>query len=682
MSRSLAPFATTMNLEASLRLRIYPLAAMWTLAAFPGAAQNGVSWVGIEGYANYHAAGVIVTVSGDDDFDASVALEWRLPGDPLFAPAHPAVRIDATHFVGSLFALQPGTGYDVRATLNDPDGVTGGPSAQLVVTTRTEVFPEPSLRTLYVSPTGSNSNPGTDPGAPLETIQHAADLAQPGDLILIQPGVYRESVTVPTSGTASQPIVFRGAAAGAVLDGADAAVLAGVTWVSEGNGLWSRVLGFSTGHVVTDQGRLFRYSSLADLEALGAGAPGGFFFDGSTLFVRNADGSSPATRQMHVARLENGFSLDGRSHVRIENLEIRHYGAGDYGKGVYLRFSSDCVIRTSRIHEVGSAGVWIKGGERNTVENNELCDTSIYGWPWPYTKGSSAENNAVALTDNPGRGNVIRRNTIRGFFNGMGPCGSSPPTTGFTTETDVYENVFSEHNDAAVEPEGYCSNVRIWGNRIGDVHMAFAVAPAAPGPTWILRNVAFNFGNSRTSQSDGYTASALKINSGYATPIGPLFLYHNTFLTEAPGTDALALLNPGESTYLVARNNVFAGTQYVLYKVNPIILDFDWDALHTTDPVRFVKWEGADHADLAALRNAEGQEINGLQAAPILADPAGGDFTPQAGSALVDHGLVLPGINDSFEGSAPDIGAIEYGSPLFTDGFESGDVTAWSLSVP
>ncbi len=655
----------------------FPVVWLFLATALPGVAQNTVSLVDASGHANFHAAGIVVVVDGDDDFDASVSLERRSPSGQTFVPAHPAVRIDATHFVGSLFDLEPSTGYAVRLNLTDPDGVTGVSQVEFVVDTRSDIFPEPSVRTLYVSPSGNNSNLGTDPGAPLETIQHAADLSQPGDLILIQPGTYRESVTVPTSGTAAQPIVFRGAAAGAVLDGADETVLGGVAWTPVGTGVHSHSLGFSTGHVVTDQGRLFRYSSLADLGALGAGAPGGFFFDGSTLFVKNADGSSPATRQMHVARLENGFYLDGRSHVRIENLEIRHFGAGDYGKGVYLRFSSDCVIRTSRIHEIGSAGVWIKGGERNTVENNEFWDTSIFDWPWPYTKASSAENNAVALTDNPGRGNVIRRNAIRGFFNGMGPCGSSPPPTGFTTETDVYENKFSEHTDDAIEPEGYCSNVRIWGNRIEDVHMAFAVAPAAPGPTWIIRNVAYNFGNSRTSQTDGYTASALKINSGYATPIGPLFLYHNTFLTEAPGTDALALLNPGESTYLVARNNVFAGTQYAIYKVNPITLDLDWDDLHTADAGRFVRWDGAVLADLQALQLFAGQEPNGLSAPPLLRDPSGGDFAPLAASPLINRGLTIPGINDGFGGAAPDIGAVEYGAPLFADGFESGDLTAW-----
>lgn len=654
---------------------------LWTISV-PVLAQQYVGLIGFDHHSNFHAAGAVVTIWGDDNFNSVVNFELKEPGSTSYHPVHPGVRVDATRFVVSFFGLEPGASYDIIMTLADPDGVAGAAWVQFSIDTRSDQFQEPALRTLHVSPTGDDSNPGTDPQNPLQTIQRAADLAQPGDLVLIGPGVYRESVTVPTSGTATHPIVFRGSAPDAIIDGADETIFNGVTWAAEGNGIWSRVSGFGTGHVVTDQGRLFRYDSLPELGSLGAGAPGGFYYDGGTLYVKTADGSSPAARQMHVARLENGFYLDGRAHVRIEDLEIRHFGSGDYGKGVYLRYSSDCAVRGSRIHEIGAAGVWIKGGERNTIENNEFWDTSIFHWPWPFTKGSSAENNAVTMTDNPGRGTVIRSNTVRGTFNGIGPCGGDPPPSRFSTETDVYDNHFSEHTDDAIEPEGYCSNIRIWGNHIEDVHMAFAVAPAAPGPTWILRNVAYNFGASRTSQIDGYTASALKINSGYPTPIGPLLLYHNTFLTEAPGTDALALLDPGESTSLVARNNVIAGTHYTLYKVNPITLDFDWDAHHTTDPVRFVKWEGANHADLAALQSAEGQEMNGIEAPPLLMDPAGGNFTPQAGSSLVDRGLVLPGINNGFEGAAPDVGAVEYSVRLFADDFESGDLSAWSWSAP
>jgi hypothetical protein len=632
--------------------RLLPLAvALWPAAAAAS------SLASLETYGNLHTGGVVAIVTGDSDNDAAVSLSWR-PAGGTFQAGHPLVRIDATHFVGSLFGLVPATAYEARVTLTDPDGVTGSPTLTQPLATRADTFPEPTLRTFYVAPNGNDGNPGTM-GQPLLTIQAAATRAQAGDLVLIQPGVYRETVSVPRSGTAVQPIVFRGNGPGAILDGADAAIAAGVTWTPIGSGVHTRVTGFATGHVVTEQGRLFRYDSLAALQALAAGPPGGFFFDGTTLHVKFADASAPAAHTMHVARREDGFVIDGRAFVRVENLEIRHFGAGDFGKGVYLRYATDCAVRLSRIHEIGAAGVWIKGGGRHRIEDNEMWDTSIFGWPWDETKGSSAENNAVVLTDDVGRGNVIRRNQVRGFFNGIGPCGGAAPPDGFTSETDVYDNDFREHTDDGLEPEGYCANVRLFGNRIRDVHMAFATAPAAPGPLWITRNIAYRFGNTRTSQQDGYVASALKVNSGFATPIGPVLLYHNTLVTDAPATDALALLNPGTGTLLRARNNVIAGTRYVLDKVNPIPWDGNSNDFYTTDPTRLVRWLGTRYSTLAAYQSAQGQELQGLSAAPQLVSPATGDFTPGPASPLIDRGLVIAGINDGFNGAAPDIGAVE-----------------------
>jgi hypothetical protein len=635
------------------------------LACWPGLAAAS-SLASLEAYGNLHTAGVVAVVTGDTNNDAAVALEWRTAGG-TFRAAHPLVRIDATRFVGSLFELQPGSAYEVRATLTDPDGVTGPAALAQPLATRPQALAEPTLATLYVAPNGNDGNPGTQ-SLPLLTIQEAADRSQPGTLVLVQPGVYRETVDVPASGTAAQPIVFRGNGPGAILDGADAAIAAGVPWTPAGGGVHTRVTGFATGHVVTEAGRLFRYESLAALQALVAGAPGGFFFDGTTLHVKFANGSAPSAHAMHVARREDGFLIDGRSNVRVENLEIRHFGAGDFGKGVYLRYASDCAVLGSRIHEIGAAGVWIKGGARHRIENNDFWDTSIFGWPWDETKGSSAENNAIALTDDVGRGHVIRGNDIRGFFNGVGPCGSAPPPAGFTSEVDVYDNDFREHTDDALEPEGYCANVRIFGNRITDVHMAFATAPAAPGPLWIVRNVAWRFGNTRTSQVDGYTASALKVNSGFPAPIGPVLLYHNTLLTDAPATDAVALLNPGSGTLLLARNNLVAGTRYVLYKVNPIPWNGNWNDFHTTDPSRFVSWQGTPYATLAAYQAGQAQELQGLSAPPQLVNPAAGDFRPAPGSPLIDRGLAIAGINDGFTGAGPDVGAIESIGPSLTIG--------------
>lgn len=59
--------------------------------------------------------------------------------------------------------------------------------------------------------TGDDSRPGT-PAAPLRTIQRAAALAQPGDVITVHAGVYRESINPPRGGESdSKRIVYQAA---------------------------------------------------------------------------------------------------------------------------------------------------------------------------------------------------------------------------------------------------------------------------------------------------------------------------------------------------------------------------------------------------------------------------------------------------------------------------------------
>jgi hypothetical protein len=57
------------------------------------------------------------------------------------------------------------------------------------------------------SPHASDTNPGTAT-LPFKTIQHAADVAQAGDLVRIEPGTYAESIGIGHSGTPAKPIVF------------------------------------------------------------------------------------------------------------------------------------------------------------------------------------------------------------------------------------------------------------------------------------------------------------------------------------------------------------------------------------------------------------------------------------------------------------------------------------------
>src|SRR5215469_755036 len=86
----------------------------------------------------------------------------------------------------------------------------------------------------YVSPTGNDAARG-NVQHPFATIQHAADVASAGDTIFIKGGTYRETVTVPHSGTAAKPITFRPYKnQQVIIDGADP--VAG--WTAAGAGIY------------------------------------------------------------------------------------------------------------------------------------------------------------------------------------------------------------------------------------------------------------------------------------------------------------------------------------------------------------------------------------------------------------------------------------------------------------
>lgn len=64
---------------------------------------------------------------------------------------------------------------------------------------------------LHVATTGKDSNAGTQ-AEPLRTIQHAADLARPGDVITVHEGVYRERINPPRGGQSdAKRIVYQAA---------------------------------------------------------------------------------------------------------------------------------------------------------------------------------------------------------------------------------------------------------------------------------------------------------------------------------------------------------------------------------------------------------------------------------------------------------------------------------------
>lgn len=94
--------------------------------------------------------------------------------------------------------------------------------AELLRATSAELLENRRLLTAwYVSTTGNAANPGTL-NQPFNTIQEAANVAQPGDVVFIMGGVYHETVTPANSGLPGEPITYEPYNGQSVtIDGAD-----------------------------------------------------------------------------------------------------------------------------------------------------------------------------------------------------------------------------------------------------------------------------------------------------------------------------------------------------------------------------------------------------------------------------------------------------------------------------
>jgi hypothetical protein len=107
-----------------------------------------------------HSLGFQWSVEGDDNRNAEVSVQFRQKDTSHWQEALPLLRlknelIDESNpyttpnmFAGSIFDLTPGTTYEVKLTMTDPDG--GG--TQQIVTAQTRPVPEAFTggRTLHV----------------------------------------------------------------------------------------------------------------------------------------------------------------------------------------------------------------------------------------------------------------------------------------------------------------------------------------------------------------------------------------------------------------------------------------------------------------------------------------------------------------------------------------------------
>jgi hypothetical protein len=632
--------------------------ALGFTAALPvsASAQNASVAGTLEAYPTYHCIGVRLPFTGDADADAVAHLEWRLSGETAWRRGVDMTRITSSRWAGSVLWVPADTLVELVAIIGDPDGST---LAMGSVRTR----PEPRTTTVsavrWVATNGSDANAGTS-SAPLATLQAAADLANPGDEIRVRPGVYYQTLHATRAGTAVARIRVVADGPGVVLDGSDPALLHSSGWLSEGDGVYSIAFTGTTRLVAADSlQRLYRHASLAELRAGAHGVTQGWTVADGRLYVRLEDGSSPAGHTMHVARYDNGVFLEA-SHWRVGGLGVRHYGTTAAACGIHLRAASDCWIEGNDVHTCAGRGIWLRvGAADDLVEDNHVWDPRVGGWPWDACK--SHEEEITAISNRGGRGNVVRANTVEGWFDGL-DADNGQADQNVAADSDFEDNVVTGCGDDAIETDTVSGiNLRVWGNVFADNYGGISVAPIYQGPEYVLYNTIAD-----------YRRGAFKFS---LSSTGHAWICHNTTWSSVAGTAAVWPSGPYSNIHF--RNNILAGNGLPCVHdesgESQTGNDFDGDLLYVTGSSTLFQWKSGLFATLAATRSGTGFEVRGSAGDPLFVSPAAGDFSVPSASPALDAGTTVPGVDDCYAGTTPDVGTNGFCGP---DGLTRTEPTA------
>lgn len=395
--------------------------------------------------------------------------------------------------------------------------------------------------TRYVNgASGDDANDGLSKEKPLRTIQRAADLVNPGDTVLIAPGLYFETVRFTRGGTAEQPVAFRadGEPGSVTVTAADREIREKKkSWNLEDAalGLYSVPFGHIPSRVLYSGVDLFPCSSLDGLKTFllkdGYPAPeNGFYFDEASgkLFVRlhPSQKYGPADPNRHTMSVSpvpaggfNGHHVYRMqdSNFFVEPKEPMHLIFSGFlfetpGTAGIVTGGSDIVVRDS-LFKGCRAAVWGFGGARNVFVENcrydqahtyfDALDTvakwsktdvpnkhRFYFWA---RKGVNCDmgkmkNYETGIVGGVGENWHVRNNLIVDSFEGMSSwCVSD------SKGMQIYGNVFRGIVDNAVESENHAADMRIYNNRFEDVLEPVSWQPLDgtpwPGPVYTYRNL-------------------------------------------------------------------------------------------------------------------------------------------------------------------------------------------------
>jgi parallel beta-helix repeat protein len=388
----------------------------------PGDAPPTATLVSPSSSATVAAPGYFVVRADASDSDGTISKVEFYQGSTLIGV------VTAAPYSVSWTDVTPGT-YALTAKSYDNQGAstTSKPVTITVVT--------PSLGTTYVvDPSGNDSNPGTA-ASPVKTISRAAQLAMPGDTVLIKPGTYHESVNLSRSGTADRPITFRAETPGTVvIDGADP--LTGWTRDASNPSIYSApwnydfMVGTSRTHgegaasapasVPYAEQVLANGSPMTQVLSFGELKAGTFYvdWDANRMYVWAPGGADPTTAQVVAStrqRLFGPSSPTTGQNIVVDGITFRHAanfsqnGAVETGTGWRLEDSivewtngtgvtvsgDGVVLLRVTARDNGQSGISGSGGSNDLIKDSVSAQNNYKG----YKVGWEAGGGKFSLTD-------------------------------------------------------------------------------------------------------------------------------------------------------------------------------------------------------------------------------------------------------------------------------------------
>ena len=357
--------------------------------------------------------------------------------------------------------------------------------------------------------------------------------------------------------------------------------------------------------------------------------------------------------------IQGRVTMDDQKYVYLENVTVQ----GD----VRMHGASNMVVRGCHIQST-AGGIDFEIG--NAVpRNNYIVDNDVVGGAtWVDAQLGSDGYNGGEGIQFTGSGHVVCFNHVKGFRDNISLMEYDEAYE--QVSIDICNNDIEEATDDGVEADSAMGNVRVVRNRVRNCFDGMSSQPNLGGPTYYIQNVMYNV-----------LYSPFKFHNG---TVGDVVL-HNTVVKCG---DAFGCYAGATWSRAYFRNNLFIGGTgggtyggYGNGSGNVLALadadatcSFDYDGLGSIGTNTFAGKIGATRFNSLATLKATTTEVHAAQVdmsvfaetVPFPANPYPAkpvvDLHLAPGSAAIDKGVVLVGLNDGFAGAAPDLGAYELGA--------------------